>query len=144
MRKKSSRFNSSSKSSNSNRSSAPDTPEPTPDIGDDPESSNQTNSDPAILSVLQRTQSESEPVGALAVASSSASAAGPSTEEAASSEGNKDDSGAKEGKTKKNRCHTCKKKVGLTGKESPSLRRHSILFSSSILPDYVATSRYYF
>ena len=40
---------------------------------------------------------------------------------ASAAEANKEDSGAKDGKKKKNRCHTCKKKVGLTGKESPSL-----------------------
>lgn len=64
----------------------------------------------------ERSQSESDPVGAIAIASPSGVAA-----EVASSPANSDaaeDSGpGKEGKKKKNRCQSCKKKVGLTGFE---------------------------
>ena len=139
------------------------TPNVTPDPTTDPSVASQAPSDPVLTRVFQRTQSESEPIGSVAVAGSPV--AGPSPSDAAAAtataEANKEDSGAKDGKKKKNRCHTCKKKVGLTGKDDPSLltpfssrvssrglhsdcRHHSILFSSSILPDYVATSRYYF
>ena len=77
--------------------------------------------------LFQRNESESDPLEAAASASSALG--GDNAAIGDGSEGSENPDG-QSGKKKKNRCFSCKKKVGLTGKISRLLMIHYLLLRS--------------